>query len=331
MQLLDQVCIADHGGMDGWFFAEHHGAPRYSLTPSPNLLVAAASQLTDRLRLGNMVTVLPFHHPLRVAEEIRLLDTLSNGRLEVGVGRGGTPDERAAWGVDGADVPSMMEEGLQLLRQLLTDESVDYSTTWWKGRAATVVPEPIQQPHPPIWIAAVSDHSIEWAARLGLDCSASFGYPELLAERLDRYHDCWERHHPGTRPGRFGALVTAVVAETEREAIKHGGPAVLERYKHFAQVFTKSSKPAQRRIAQYLAGVTLDDLIRDGLAVLGSAEQCVEQLSSLRSSGIGVLMAWVQPAGLEPGFAKESLVGLCQAVLPQLEESADEPARSHRV
>ncbi len=81
--LLRQVEIADQGGMDGWFFAEHHDNAVYSLTPSPNLLVAAAASRTEQIRLGTMVTVLPYHHPLRAAEEIRLLDALTGGRLEV--------------------------------------------------------------------------------------------------------------------------------------------------------------------------------------------------------------------------------------------------------
>jgi len=85
--LLRQVEIADQGGMDGWFFAEHHDNAVYSLTPSPNLLVAAAASRTEQIRLGTMVTVLPYHHPLRAAEEIRLLDALTGGRLEVGVAR----------------------------------------------------------------------------------------------------------------------------------------------------------------------------------------------------------------------------------------------------
>ncbi len=322
-QLLGQVGVADRGGMDGWFFAEHHTKARYSLTPSPNLLIAAASQVTARIRLGNMVTVLPFHHPLRVAEEIRLLDVLSNGRLEVGVGRGGIPHEQAAWGVDSAEVSAMLSEGVQLLQRLLTEEAIDYCTTWWKGRDVTVVPGPTQQPHPPMWIAAVSDESIEWAAGLGFNCSASFGFPELLAERLARYRDCWERDHPGTKPGRFGALAIVIVGATEQEAIRQGKATVLGRYEHFRRSFARGSTPAQRRIVRYLTGVTLDDLIRDGLAVFGSADQCVEQLSSLRARGVDVLIAWLQPAGLDPGFAEESIGRLCQAVIPQLEEAAE--------
>ena len=98
--LLNQVEMADRFGLDGWFFAEHHAKATYSLTTSPNLLAAAASQRTQRLRLGNMVTVLPYHHPFRAAEEIRLLDVLTNGRLEIGLGRGAIRYEQAAWGVD---------------------------------------------------------------------------------------------------------------------------------------------------------------------------------------------------------------------------------------
>lgn len=325
MRLLRQVCVADRGGIDGWFFAEHHTKADYSLTPSPNLLIAAASQITTQIRLGNMVTVLPYHHPLRVAEEIRLLDALTNGRLEVGIGRGGGTDEQAAWGVDVEEVSAMMTEGTQLLRRLLTEESIDYSTKWWTGQAVTVVPEPTQRPYPPMWIAAVSDESIEWAARLGFNCSAAFGYPDLLAERLARYHACWEQCHSGAKPGRFGVLATVIVADTEREAIRYGKDVVLERYEHFGRAFGHSPAPAHRRIAQYLTEASLDDLIRDGLAILGSPEQCAAQLSLLDERGVDVLMAWVQPAGLDRDFAEASIDRLCHDVIPRLKDKSRVP------
>jgi alkanesulfonate monooxygenase SsuD/methylene tetrahydromethanopterin reductase-like flavin-dependent oxidoreductase (luciferase family) len=97
---LEVLEVADEGGLDGWFVAEHHGRPELSMSSAPSLLLAAASQRTSRLRLGTMASVLPFQHPLRLAEELRTLDVLTGGRLEAGLGRGHLRDEQAMFGID---------------------------------------------------------------------------------------------------------------------------------------------------------------------------------------------------------------------------------------
>jgi alkanesulfonate monooxygenase SsuD/methylene tetrahydromethanopterin reductase-like flavin-dependent oxidoreductase (luciferase family) len=135
--LIDAVEAADRLGFAGWFFAEHHVDPNFSLTPSPNLLIAAASRRTQRLRLGNMVNVLPFHHPLRVAEEIRMLDLLTGGRLEVGFGRGQVRIEQSAFGTE-REARWRCSTPLHRIRRFLLDEQIDYRTRGGASAAAAI-------------------------------------------------------------------------------------------------------------------------------------------------------------------------------------------------
>lgn len=325
-QLLDRVQAAEDAGLDGWSFAEHHFNARYSLTPSPNLMVAAASQRTTRLRLGNMVTVLPYHHPLRVAEEIRVLDALTDGRLEIGFGPGGFPQEQAAFGLEPSEVREMFETSLSLVLDFLGDVPIDYDTTWWHGKGAFVAPATTQRPRPPLWLAIISDASLTRAARLGLHCNTSFAYPALLEHRLRLYDEEWQRQRPQLRRGKFGVLVQVVVAETEAEAVRHGKEPMLERLgllvKSFGARPGGAEDPAARdraRIHEHVSGLSFAGLIAESLVIFGSVDQCVEQLERLRTAGVDTITAWVHFDGLDASFAEQSIRLLGEEVAPRLE------------
>jgi alkanesulfonate monooxygenase SsuD/methylene tetrahydromethanopterin reductase-like flavin-dependent oxidoreductase (luciferase family) len=318
--------------LDGWFFAEHHAKASYSLTTSPNLLVAAASQRTSRLRLGNMVTVLPYHHPFRAAEEIRLLDVLTNGRLEIGLGRGAIRYEQAAWGVERSVTHEMFEVGFELLMRFLTEDTVDYDTQWWKGSGASVSPDPIQKPYPPMWMAAAADHSFDKAARLGMHCSTAFLYPEMRKARLAAYHEAWANYQPGLAPGKFAVLAHVVVGETEAEAIKFGKKFVESEVEHFLHVI--SSRPAQGEdpsyashaaIYEHMTNMSFEQLVDESLIIFGSVDHCVEQLTELRNSGVDLVMAWIQFSDLDYEFANRSLRLFAEEVLPRVEQR-DKPS-----
>ena len=325
-RLLQRVQVADDAGLDGWFFAEHHSDPQYSLTASPNLLVAAASQTTRRMRLGNMVTVLPYHHPFRAAEEIRLLDAMTNGRIEMGFGRGGFPHEQAAFGLERGEVPDMFETALELVLQFLTEEHVDYQTKWWRGRAATLVPGPTQSPHPPLWQSVVSDASLGRAARLGMHCNTSFAYPELLEYRMRLYSDAWDEHQPGMPTGKFGVLVQVVVADGEDEALHSAKQALEQRFERLVQGFgsPRATGPdpgfeSRHRIYRHVSTLSFQELIEESLIVFGSVDQCVEQLDRLRLAGVDVITAWLHFDGLDSDFTDRSLRLLCDEVIPRVE------------
>lgn len=329
--LLKHVDIADRSGMDGWFFAEHHGNPDYSLTPSPNLLVAASSQRTTNIRLGNMVTVIAFHHPLRVAEEIRMLDALTGGRLETGFGRGGFPQERAGLGIEGDAVDPMFGAGLELILRFLDEGSVDYDTAWWRGKGATAAPGPTQRPRPPLWLAAVSDATLRQAAQLGLHCNTSFSYPELLRERMAMYRETWEQHHGRREHGKFGVLVQVVVGETHQEAVRYGKACLQRRIERFVKGFGFAPPGAdgRNRLYEHLSPLTVEEFVDEGMVIFGSVEECVEQLQQLRAAQVDVVTAWLRFEGMDEGFARASLGRFVQEVIPRIEQR--EPAAASAV
>ena len=142
----------DRGGFYAYHTAEHHATP-LGLAASPSVFLAAVAQRTQRLRFGPLVYTLPLHHPLRVVEEICMLDQLSRGRFELGVGRGISPIETAYFGVNPDHRQKMYVEALQILRQALTGRTLTFHGEFYHYADVPIELEPFQKPHPPFWPA----------------------------------------------------------------------------------------------------------------------------------------------------------------------------------
>jgi alkanesulfonate monooxygenase SsuD/methylene tetrahydromethanopterin reductase-like flavin-dependent oxidoreductase (luciferase family) len=322
--LLDLVELADVVGLDGWFFPEHHGNPRHSLSTSPNLLIAAASSRTHRIRLGTMVAVVPFHHPLRLAEEIRLLGLLTGGRLDIGLGPGGFR-EHVHWGIEPDDGPAMFDTGVSLLRRLLREGDFQYETKWWRGFAPPPVPAGGEAPaEPPLWLATVQDRSVETAARWGLNCDSALTPVDVLPRRLALYRETWEQHHPGTRPGTFAVVADVTVAENREEALALGEEFHARKLARFQSFF--ASRPRgfvrteeRRRIDDAFQQLSFAELIDRGLAICGSVDDCVEQVQRLCTAGVDALTAWMPFGELKGDVVRRSIRLFCEEVIPGVE------------
>src|ERR1700728_2322900 len=140
----------DAAGFDSYHVAEHHGTP-LGMAPSPGIFIASVAQRTRQIRFGPLVYILPLYHPLRLAEEIAMLDRLSNGRLNVGIGRGISPIESGLYGNDPADGVARFDEVLAVLRLAFTEERLTYSGQYYHFENVPIVMRPMQQPHPPLW------------------------------------------------------------------------------------------------------------------------------------------------------------------------------------
>jgi alkanesulfonate monooxygenase SsuD/methylene tetrahydromethanopterin reductase-like flavin-dependent oxidoreductase (luciferase family) len=324
--LIDAVEAADRLGFAGWFFAEHHVDPNFSLTPSPNLLIAAASRRTQRLRLGNMVNVLPFHHPLRVAEEIRMLDLLTGGRLEVGFGRGQVRIEQSAFGTEREATVEMFDAAFDLIRRFLLDEQIDYRTPWWSGSAAAVIPEATQKPLPPMWLSAASDTSIEKAARLGLSCATALLPRKVADARLAEFKSHWDRYNPGRKgQGRFAITANVAVAETFEAAYAQVTQDFAKKQEHFARSITDRPGDDDRTYLSHrpnyeaFAAADASALLANHLLVAGSVEQCREQIAAIRERGIDVLICTFHTPQSDPDFCKRSMELFAREVIPHVE------------
>ena len=166
---LDEMAYADELGFDSVWLAEHHFS-NYGYCPNPLTLAVKVSSVTKSVRIGTAVLVLPFWHPLRLAEEIAMADVLTEGRLDVGVARGYQRYEFDRLGLSIEESRSRSDETLEVMLKALRNIGFSHEGEHFQIPETTTFPRPFQDPHPPIWLAASSEESIETAVRLGLNC-----------------------------------------------------------------------------------------------------------------------------------------------------------------
>ncbi|MFO1013591.1 MAG: LLM class flavin-dependent oxidoreductase [Caulobacteraceae bacterium] len=223
---LLQVEALDQAGFFSYHVAEHHTPAVHSMAPSQNVFLAAASQRTKTLRFGPGVYVLPLHHPLRLIEEVSMLDNLSNGRMEIGVGRGGVL-EAFFWGQDSDEETNRKryEEVLGALRTGLANEELTFQGQFYNFDRVPMRLRPYQSPTPPFWYM----RNPEVAAENGMNCIV-VGSLDTLEANVVRYKKLWAEHNPGPltaqgRPPMIGLVVHILLAEDEETAIREAEPA----------------------------------------------------------------------------------------------------------
>jgi alkanesulfonate monooxygenase SsuD/methylene tetrahydromethanopterin reductase-like flavin-dependent oxidoreductase (luciferase family) len=183
----------DRAGFYAYHLTEHHFTP-LGLAPSPNLFLAAASRVTTRLRLATLVYVMTAYHPLRLAEEICMLDQLSHGRLEIGIGRGISPFEIGYLGVDHLESRAILGEAWEIVSQALTKETVGFEGKYFQARDVPFTMRPFQKPHPPVWQAPGNAEGVANAARQNISCA--FNRPANLTKPMtDLYRQIWNEAH----------------------------------------------------------------------------------------------------------------------------------------
>jgi len=163
---LRQIVRAEELGYDTVWLTEHHFLDDgYSSALLP--IAAAIAARTERIRIGTSVMLLPLHNPLRVAEDAATVDILSNGRLDLGLGQGYRVEEFEGFGISRAERGPRLEEGIGIIRRAFTERNFTHEGRFYQYRNVTVTPEPVQKPHPPLWIAARGPKAIARAGRLG--------------------------------------------------------------------------------------------------------------------------------------------------------------------
>ena len=325
---LGMIETADRAGIDGWFLAEHHCDPSFSLVASPNLLLAVAAERTSSLHLGALVTVLPYHHPVRVAEEIRMLDVITDGRLELGFGRGAIRHEQAAYGIDRNTTAELFEDGMQMLMRLLTETNVEFDNKWWHGTVPRIVPSAVQKPHPPMWIVAVSASSIDRAARYGAHAAITLTPMELAREHVARYEEAWQQHQGDAPRGKFSFGITIAVAETHAEAERFARRPLEVKAQTFLKQISDRPKGNDPAYAEHEAGwrdyvdSSFEGMIDKGLIVYGSVDESVEQLERIIAEcGANAITFIPQFVGLDPEFGGRSLELFATEVVPRADPS----------
>lgn len=276
---LTMVSAIEKAGFYAYHIAEHHSTP-LGMAPSPNLFLAVVARETTRLRFGPLVYLLPLYHPVRLIEEICMLDNLSGGRLDVGVGRGVSPYEVACYGVEPDKTREMFEEALGVLINGLTHERLNHEGAWYQMSNVPMELRPVQQPYPPMWYGGANEHGAQFSARHGMHF-VTLGGNERVKGLIAQYGEIWEQTRDD--PARAGSPVTSpliglgrhlFIADTDAEAERLAAPAYAHWYDALAKLWTEHG-------AKPVTGMIIDSYQEArsvGAAVVGSPETVKAEL-----------------------------------------------------
>jgi alkanesulfonate monooxygenase SsuD/methylene tetrahydromethanopterin reductase-like flavin-dependent oxidoreductase (luciferase family) len=263
----------DRAGFYAYHLAEHHSTP-LGMAPSPSVFLATIAQRTRRLRFGPLVWAMPLHHPLRLLEEICMVDQLSGGRLEIGFGRGSVPIEIEYYGADPGQAQEIYAEAVEIVLKGLTSKVLDFKGKHFSFSNVPMEIEPLQKPHPPIWYGVHMPDSAERAARRNLNV-VSLDPPKETRLSIDRYRTTWQRVHALTTPfPKLGLGRFVVVAPTDAEAMHLARRAYLVWHASFTHLFRRHS-----REQSHPRPATFDLVVERGQGIAGAPATVARFLS----------------------------------------------------
>lgn len=281
---MDRIRIMDGGGYDAVWLAEHHFTG-YSVCPSVHMMGAYVACQTRNLSIGTAVSLAAFYHPLRLAEEIALLDVLSGGRVKWGAGRGFDPVEFRVFGVPIEESRRRLYEAVEIVIAAWTGERLRWDGPHWTFDDVEVLPKPIQRPHPPVWLAAGSTGAIRWAAKRGfsimLGPHATF---EETAAHLRLYRDELAEHGHALDGRELPIARMIAVADSDEaaaEIARKGTEWIAGAYINAAKVTDPSSADQAFLMMDRRA---LIERYVDSAVIHGSPERVIDQIERLRGT-----------------------------------------------
>ena len=241
---LDEMTYCEELGLDGVVFNEHHYSS-YGTMPSPNLIAAALSQRTKRIKIGVLGNILPLrNHPVRVAEEYAMIDCLSNGRLIAGFVRG-IPAEYVWYGVNPEESRGRFQEAYDLIMTAWTNSVWSFEGEFYKLKDCAIWPRPLQQPHPPIWIAARSAESIEWCVKRHLPCAQVYQTTGQIEDTFNYYRTKAKEDGWAAQPDDFILCRHIYIDESNKKAREVAEPAM----RYFFSVYNRGFNDAINQTA----------------------------------------------------------------------------------
>jgi alkanesulfonate monooxygenase SsuD/methylene tetrahydromethanopterin reductase-like flavin-dependent oxidoreductase (luciferase family) len=236
------------------------------MAPSPSVFLAAVAQRTRRLRFGPMVYALPLHHPLRLIEEICMLDQMSGGRLEIGFGRGSSPVEVEFYGQDPAKAQAIYSEARELILRGLTQKQLDFEGSFFSFKDIPMELAPLQKPHPPLWYGVHSVEAAERAAHQGLNM-VSLDSAADTRRYNDKFREVWRAARGSALEPKLGLSRFIVIAEDERQALAAARRAYPVWHRNFYYLFAlRGGKPAHPRPAEF------ETMMEIGQAIAGNPD-----------------------------------------------------------
>jgi natural product biosynthesis luciferase-like monooxygenase protein len=323
-QALEETRLAEAVGFDAVWLAEHHFSV-YGICPSLAVLAAAIARETRRMRIGTSVVIAPFAHPLRIAEEWAMVDILSNGRLEFGLGRGYQPKEFVGLDIPMEHTRERFDECMDVIRRAWTEERVAFNGQFYKVPGVAVFPKPVQQPHPPLWTAAVSPDTYRLAAqrRFKILTAPSFTPWDILRKNYDAYREEWRKVH-GSEDGAEIAMNKIIyVADSSRRAREEVREPIRWFFATQAGLIADAEgvPPEQykfyRRVRENLLSLT-DEQALDHAAIVGDAEEVADKIRAHHEAlGITYFMGSFSRGMIDSAAILRSMRLFGEKVLPR--------------
>jgi alkanesulfonate monooxygenase SsuD/methylene tetrahydromethanopterin reductase-like flavin-dependent oxidoreductase (luciferase family) len=314
---------AEDAGFYGYHITEHHATP-LSATPSPAVFLAAAARETKRIRLGALLFLLPLYHPLRLLEEFLMLDNLSKGRLDIGVGRGISPFEFGAFGEDIKQSEPVYAEVLEIVRKGLSHKRLSHEGKRYRFDNVPLTMDWVQKPHPPLWYGLRSgpDGSL-LPARLGMNV-VTLGNEQRTAQAIARFREAWPLH--AAERAQVGSPVTApligmvrglYIADTDAEAERVARPAYRKWFDNLMWLWRENNSFPTISLSQ-----DYDESIEDGSLIVGGPDRVRNTLvEQTRRCGQNYLVLKLAFGSLTHAQEMRSLELFRREVMPALREA----------
>jgi len=328
---LGNAALAEAVSYRYFFFIEHQNAG-FPCVSSPTVYLTALARATSRIRFGPMIFVLPLHHPIRLAQDTAVIDLLSRGRLDVGIGSGTRTGEFAPWHVDFNERRDDMYEVMEIVMKCWTERRFSYAGKKWTFTNVEPQPRPYQRPHPPVWVGAHSLHSYEYAAKRGYNVSQIFEGEKAVAQKFAYFRKYW-RELGNAEPAPKTGLVRHVhVAETDELARQEAEQYMLNGIQGQASVgrfhLLKDAPPDMVELARiyYETSRSVKFWLDEGLAFIGSPQTVAAGIRAQQQLvGYDVLLTNHQFAEMPRELYVKSMRLFGEEVIPAFTDTVASP------
>ncbi|HLG72037.1 MAG TPA: LLM class flavin-dependent oxidoreductase [Chloroflexota bacterium] len=322
--LVDFMAGSEELGFDALWANEHHFHAYGGHIPSVPIFLAALAQRTKRVRLGSSIIVMPLHNPIEVAEQLAMVDLMSGGRLELGLGRGFVVHDHETFGIDIADGQALTTEGLEVVLKAWTGKPFTYHGKHFKYENLTVWPKPEQDPHPPIWMACSNTPaSFEWTARQGYKLlTVAYVKPlPVLAANTQLYREAW------VASGRDLANCDIcthyqIVCDEDGDVARRRAKQALERYTGLLQESLRQAKNVNEALRQSAAeDVDIEHIVEQGRMCVGTPDECLAVLQRAQDElGVTVVDGNFLFGGMTYEEADRSIRLFANEVMPRMRD-----------
>ena len=330
-QVMAQVQLADDVGYDYFWTVEHHFLREFSHCSAPEVLYGAISQLTKRIRIGHAVVLLPsqYNHPVRVAERAAVLDIVSDGRMDLGTGRSTTLIEMDGFEVDPEETQAQWEEAISIIPRMWMEDPFSHEGHYFNIPPRSVIPKPVQKPHPPLWVACSQPNSFRRAGEMGLGTLCfNLGGFEQMVERVDMYREGLKHANPvgAFVNDQMAALCIIHCGEDDREAKEIAGPEgawfvdkAYDLYRPWQAQGVQvpdSYKFAVGAVEEERAEKTAEDHIRSGAFAMGDPDTCIKVMKQYEAAGVDQVLCFMQMGNLPHSRVMDSIKLFAKYVIP---------------